>query len=109
MSTAASIRVMIADDHPVVCKGLAAIIQAEAGMEVVGEASNGQQAVLLFQEHRPDVALIDLRMPEMGGVDAVRTIRNQFARAAIIILTTYKGDEDIYRGLEAGARGYLLK
>ena len=100
---------MIADDHPVVCKGLAAMIQAERGMEVVGEASNGKELLDMFRKHSPDVTLIDLRMPGMGGVEAIRAIRREFPTAGIIILTTYKGDEDIYRGLEAGAQGYLLK
>ena len=103
------IRVVVADDHPVVCKGLAAIIQCEMGMEVVGEASNGRQLVDLFRELTPDVALIDLRMPVMNGVEAARIIRREFPHAGIIILTTYKGDEDIFRGLTAGAQGYLLK
>jgi two-component system NarL family response regulator len=109
MSRAEKIRVMIADDHPVVCKGLAAIIQSEPGMQVVGEASNGQQLVQMFPELMPDVTLIDLRMPLMSGVEAVRAIRKDYPHAGIIILTTYKGDEDIYRGLNAGAQGYLLK
>jgi DNA-binding NarL/FixJ family response regulator len=109
MARTETIRVAIADDHPVVCKGLAAIIQAETGMQVVGEASNGEQLVRMFPGLQPDVTLMDLRMPVMGGVEAVRTIRKDFPRAGIIILTTYKGDEDIYRGLNAGARGYLLK
>jgi DNA-binding NarL/FixJ family response regulator len=109
MPRAEMIRVAIADDHPIVCKGLSAIIQAEAGMQVVGEASNGAQLVRMFPDLQPDVTLIDLRMPVMGGVEAVRAIRRDFPRAAIIILTTYKGDEDIYRGLSAGAQGYLLK
>jgi DNA-binding NarL/FixJ family response regulator len=103
------IRVAIADDHPVVCKGLAAIIQSEPGMQVVGEASNGQQLVQMFPQLLPDVTLIDLRMPVMSGVEAVKAIRRDFPQAGIIILTTYKGDEDIYRGLNAGAQGYLLK
>jgi two-component system NarL family response regulator len=103
------IRVAIADDHPVVCKGLAAIIQSEPGMQVVGEASNGQQLVQMFPQLLPDVTLIDLRMPVMSGVEAVKAIRKDFPQAGIIILTTYKGDEDIYRGLNAGAQGYLLK
>jgi two-component system, NarL family, response regulator len=103
------IRVVVADDHPVVCKGLCAIIQSQTGMQVVGEASDGRQMVEMYREFMPDVALIDLRMPVMSGVDAVRAIRKDFPRAGIIILTTYKGDEDIFRGLEAGAQGYLLK
>jgi len=109
MTRTDKIRVAIADDHPVVCKGLAAIIQSEPGMEVVGEASNGQQLVDMFPRLMPDVTLIDLRMPVMSGVEAVRAIRRDYPHAGIIILTTYKGDEDIYRGLNAGAQGYLLK
>lgn len=109
MAKAEKIRVIIADDHPVVCKGLSAIIQAEPGMEVVGEASNGQKLVQMFRELVPDIALIDLRMPVLSGVEAIRAIRKEFPNAGIIILTTFKGDEDIYRGLEAGAQGYLLK
>jgi DNA-binding NarL/FixJ family response regulator len=103
------IRVMIADDHPVVCRGLAAIIRAERGMRVVGEAHNGRELVVMFREFAPDVTLIDLRMPVMGGVEAVREIRKHSPNAGILILTTYKGDEDIFRALEAGAQGYLLK
>ena len=103
------IRVMIADDHPVVCKGLAAMIQAEPGIEVVGEAANGRQAIEVFRKCLPDISLIDLRMPVMSGVDAIRELRKEFPQASFIILTTYQGDEDIHRGLSAGARGYLLK
>ena len=103
------IRVVIADDHPVVCKGLAAIIHAEPGMQVVGEASNGKQLLQMFRDLLPDIALIDLRMPVMSGVEAVQAIRKEFPHAGIIILTTYQGDEDIHRGLSAGAQGYLLK
>jgi two-component system NarL family response regulator len=109
MSNLANIRVMVVDDHPVVCRGLAAIIQAEPGMTVAGQASDGQQAVALFREHRPDVTLMDLRMPGMGGVEAIKTIRAEFHDARFIILTTYDGDEDIHRALKAGAQAYLLK
>ena len=109
MTSTEKIRVMIADDHPIVCKGLSAIIRAERDMRVVGEAADGRQLVQMFREHRPDVTLIDLRMPVMNGVEAVRAIRKEFPDAGIIILTTYKGDEDIFRALEAGAQGYLLK
>ncbi len=109
MTGVEKIRVMIADDHPVVCRGLSAIIRAERGMRVVGEASDGRQLVQMFREQQPDVTLIDLRMPVMDGVEAVRAIRREFRNAGILILTTYKGDEDIFRALEAGAQGYLLK
>jgi two-component system, NarL family, response regulator len=109
MTSVEKIRVMIADDHPVVCRGLSAIIRAERGMSVVGEASDGRQLVDMFRERQPDVTLIDLRMPVMAGVEAVRAIRKESRNAGILILTTYKGDEDIFRALEAGAQGYLLK
>ena len=100
---------LIADDHPVVCRGLAAIIRTEPGMSVAGEAANGEQAVEMFRQHRPDVTLMDLRMPVMDGVEAIRTIRGESRDAAIIVLTTYQGDEDIHRALKAGAQSYLLK
>jgi two-component system, NarL family, response regulator len=103
------IRVVIADDHPVVCRGLAAIIKTESDMEVVGQASDGRQAVDLFHKHLPDVTLMDLRMPVMSGVEAIRTIRKDHPGGAFIVLTTYQGDEDIHRALKAGAQAYLLK
>jgi DNA-binding NarL/FixJ family response regulator len=104
-----NIRVLIVDDHPVVCRGLAAIIQTEHGMSVVGHALNGTQAVKMFQEHQPDVTLMDLRMPAMTGVEAIRAIRQFSPKAVFIVLTTYHGDEDIHRALKAGAQSYLLK
>lgn len=103
------IRVLIVDDHPVVCRGLAAIIQTERGMSVVGQAFNGLQAVQMFREHQPDVTLMDLRMPLMTGVEAIRAIRQIRPTAAFVVLTTYHGDEDIHRALKAGAQSYLLK
>jgi two-component system, NarL family, response regulator len=103
------IRVLVVDDHPVVCRGLSAIIQTEQGMSVVGQAFNGKQAVRMYQEHRPDVTLMDLRMPGMTGVDAIRAIREISPNASFIVLTTYHGDEDIHRALKAGAQSYLLK
>jgi len=107
--TNAKTRVMIADDHPVVVLGLAAIINAQPDMTVVGEASNGRQALELFEKHLPDVTLIDLRMPELGGVEAIKQIRVKHPHAIFIVLTTYQGDEDIHKALKAGAQGYLLK
>ena len=107
--TEAHIRVLIADDHPVVCRGLASIIQTEPDMAVVGQAANGEQAVQMFREHKPNVTLMDLRMPAMDGVEAIRAIRSENADASIIVLTTYQGDENIYRALKAGAQSYLLK
>lgn len=105
----AKTRVMIADDHPVVVLGLAAIINAQPDMTVVGEAANGRQALELFEKHLPDVTLIDLRMPELGGVEAIKQIRAKHPGAIFIVLTTYQGDEDIHKALKAGAQGYLLK
>lgn len=104
-----NIRVLIADDHHVVRSGLVMIIEYTTGIEVVAEAATGSEAVAYFRQCQPDVVLMDLKMPEMGGVDAIATIRQEFPHARIIVLTTYDGDEDIYRGLSAGARGYLLK
>jgi two-component system NarL family response regulator len=103
------IRILIADDHAVVREGLAAMIQRRADMRVVAEAENGLRAVALAREHRPDVILMDLRMPVLGGVDAITQIREAQPQARVIVLTTYDGDEDIYRALQAGARAYLLK
>ncbi len=103
------IRVLVADDHPVVRAGLAAVIAEEADLLLVAQAENGERACGLFREHRPDVVLMDLRMPIMDGVQAIRTITAEFPAARILALTTYEGDADIRRALEAGARGYLLK
>jgi DNA-binding NarL/FixJ family response regulator len=103
------IRVIVADDHPVVRTGLSAVLVQQADVELVAEAENGQRAVELFREHEPDVCLMDLRMPVMDGVEAIRTITTEFPTARILALTTYEGDADIRRALEAGARGYLLK
>jgi DNA-binding NarL/FixJ family response regulator len=103
------IRVLVADDHPVVRAGLAAVIAQEADLELVAQAENGERGVALFREHRPDVVLMDLRMPIIDGVQAIRTITAEFPAARILALTTYEGDADIRRALEAGARGYLLK
>jgi DNA-binding NarL/FixJ family response regulator len=103
------IRVLVADDHPVVCTGLASIIRTEPDMEVVGQASNGEQAVRMFRQYKPDIALMDLRMPVMDGVEAIRAIRSENPAANVIVLTTYQGDEDIHRAVKAGARSYLLK
>jgi DNA-binding NarL/FixJ family response regulator len=108
-STAGRIRVLVADDHPVVRSGLSAVIAEQADLELVAEAENGARAVTMFREHGPDVALMDLRMPVMDGVEAIRTITAAFPAARILALTTYEGDADIRRALEAGARGYLLK
>lgn len=103
------IRVLVADDHFVVRTGLRAVIDPEPDMQVVAEAGTGQQALQLFRQHRPDVTLMDLRMPVMDGVEATRAIRQESPNARVVVLTTYDGDEDIYRALSAGARAYLLK
>lgn len=109
MGAAEQIGVLIADDHFVVRMGLSALIGTQPDMRVVGEASDGRQAVALFREQHPEVTLMDLRMPEMGGVEAITRIRSEFPDARIVVLTTYDGDEDIYRAFQAGARAYLLK
>ncbi len=109
MSQEAVIRILIADDHPIVRQGLAATIGRQPGMTVVAEAINGREVVDLFRLHRPDVTLMDLRMPQMDGVEAIAVIREESRTARIIVLTTYDSDEDIYRGLRAGAMAYLLK
>ena len=104
-----TIRVLIVDDHSIVRQGLATIINRDPEMTVIAQAEDGQQAIAYFSEHQPDVTLMDLRMPQMGGVEAITAICTQFKPARIMVLTTYDGDEDIYRGLQAGAKGYLLK
>jgi two-component system, NarL family, response regulator len=103
------IRLLCVDDHPLVRKGIAAILSNEADMELVAEAENGRDAVDLFRKHRPDVTLMDLRMPEMDGITATKLICGEFPDAKIIALTSFDGDQDVYRALEAGVRGYLLK
>ena len=103
------IRILIADDHSVVREGLVSLVKRKADMTVVAEASNGREAVDRWKEHRPDVALLDLRMPELDGVGAIKEIRELDPNAHILVLTTFDGDEDIYRAIKAGAKGYLLK
>src|SRR6185503_6498295 len=103
------IRILIADDHTTVLAGLASIIGMQPDMLVVAEAVNGREAVERWQKHRPDVTLLDLRMPELDGVGLIDEIRKQDTSARIIILTTYDTDNEIYRAIKAGAKGYLLK
>ena len=103
------IRVLIADDHSVLAHGLALLLECERDITVIGQARNGYEVLELFRQHQPDVTLMDLRMPQLDGVAAITAICAEFNDAGIIVLTTYDGDEDIYRGLRAGAKGYLLK
>ncbi|HEX8360134.1 MAG TPA: response regulator transcription factor [Longimicrobium sp.] len=103
------IRIVIADDHPIVRAGLAAIISAERDLQVVGEAADGAEALQLFRVHQPDVVLLDLRMPVMDGVAATHALVREAPSVNIIVLTSFDGDENIFRALEAGARGYALK
>ncbi len=103
------IRVLSVDDHVLLREGIAALIGNQTDMQVIAEASNGREAVELFREHRPDVTLMDLQMPEMSGIDAMSAIRGEFPDARIVVLTTYSGDVQVVRALKAGARAYLLK
>jgi DNA-binding NarL/FixJ family response regulator len=103
------IRIMAVDDHPLIRSGLRAVIASEPDMEMVGEAANGEEAIDRYREERPDIVLMDLRMPVMDGLAATLAILREFPDAKIVALTTYEGDEDIHRALSAGARGYLLK
>ena len=109
MTSGGEIRIIVVDDQAVVRQGFVSLISTVADMRVIAEGTNGREAVALYREHRPDVVLMDLRMPEMGGVEAIAAIRREFSDAKVIVLTTYDGDEDIYRSLQAGAQGYLLK
>lgn len=109
MSQSTTIRVLIVDDHSIVRQGLTTIINRDPEMTVIAQAEDGQQALDCFREYQPDVTLMDLRMPQMGGIEAITAICAEFKAARIVVLTTYDGDEDIYRGLQAGAKGYLLK
>jgi DNA-binding NarL/FixJ family response regulator len=103
------IRIMVIDDQAVVRQGFVSLIKTVPDMEIIGEGSNGQEAVDLFRRLRPDITLMDLRMPGVSGAEAITQIRGEFPGARIIVLTTFDGDEDIYRAVQAGAQGYLLK
>jgi len=103
------IRVLSVDDHPLLREGIAELIGIQSDMQLIGEASNGREALEQFRTHHPDITLMDLQMPEMGGIDAISAIRGEFRDARIIVLTTHAGDFQVSRALKAGARGYLLK
>jgi len=109
MSDSAPIRIFSIDDHPLMREGVAAIIRNEPDMLLVAEASNGREAIQGFREHRPDITLMDLRLPDINGIDAMVAIRTEFPDARIIMLTTFEGDVEIRRALQAGAVGYMLK
>ena len=106
---AAPIRILAVDDHVFVREGISVLVSTEPDLTLVGQASNGREAIQQFRAHRPDVTLMDLQMPEMNGLDAITAIRGEFPNAKIIVLTTYKGDVQILRALKAGAQAYLLK
>ena len=103
------ISVLTVDDHPLLRKGIVGLVNAESDMKVVAEASTGVEATKQFKQHRPDITLMDLQMPDMSGIEAMIAIRQEFPEARIIVLTTYAGDVQVVRALKAGARGYLLK
>jgi DNA-binding NarL/FixJ family response regulator len=109
MSGQPSIRVLSVDDHPLLRQGIAAIINSQPDMLLVAEASSGSEGIQKFRAHQPDVTLMDLKLPDMSGIDTVIAIRTEFSDARIIMLTTFEGDVEVQRALEAGARGYMLK
>jgi DNA-binding NarL/FixJ family response regulator len=109
MAEVTKVRVFSVDDHPLLHEGIATVIRMQPDMLLVAEASNGREGIQRFREHKPDVTLMDLRLPDMSGIDAMIAIRSEFPEARIIILTTFAGDAEIGRALQAGARGYLLK
>ena len=104
-----TLRILTVDDHPLVRQGINSIVTSEPGMTVVAEASTGYEGVEKFREHKPDVTLMDLRLPDMSGIDALAAIRMEFRDARIVILTTFEGDVEVQRALRAGASGYVLK
>ncbi len=109
MESSEQIKILVVDDHPLMRIGIAAIINARQDMIAVAQAGNGEEAVKLFEQHSPDITLMDLRLPGMSGVDAIRAIRSRHPQARFVVLTTYEGDEDIHQALAAGAQGYLIK
>lgn len=109
MSKVSPIRIFSVDDHPLLREGIAALVNNQPDMVLIGEAATGAEAIQLFKQHLPDVTLLDLRLPDMSGIDILIAIRSEFPEARIIMLTTFEGDVEIQRALQAGARGYLLK
>jgi DNA-binding NarL/FixJ family response regulator len=109
MNGQAPIRVLTVEDHPLMREGITAIVNSQPDMSLIAEAATGGEGVQKFREHRPDVVLMDLRLPDMSGIDSMIAIRTEFSDARIVMLTTFEGDVDIQRSLEAGARGYILK
>jgi DNA-binding NarL/FixJ family response regulator len=108
-STAPTIRILVVDDHPIFRAGLLALVANEPDMQVVGEAADGREAIASFQQLRPDIMLLDLQMPEMNGIDALKAIRKDYPAARVIVLTTYAGDVLAQQALKAGAQAYVLK
>lgn len=109
MTQSAPIRVFCVDDHPLMREGIAAVVRNEADMRLVGEAANGREAIQGYREYQPDITLMDLRLPDISGIDAMLAIRTDFPEARVIMLTTFEGDVEIQRSLQAGAQGYMLK
>jgi two-component system NarL family response regulator len=107
--TTPAIRILVVEDHPIVRQGLVALLSVVEGVEVVAQAADGAEAIKQFAAHHPDITLVDLRLPRMSGVEVIQHVRANHTHARFIVLTTYDGDEDIYRALQAGARAYLLK
>jgi DNA-binding NarL/FixJ family response regulator len=109
MTEPSAIRVLSVDDHPLLREGIAALINNQPGMVLVAQASNAQEGITQFRKHQPDVTLMDLRLPDKSGIEAMKVIREEFPDARVIVLTTFEGDAEIQRALEAGARAYILK